>query len=118
VSIGYAIDKQGYSSDQVVSRIFMGTDPAAAAETYAELAALGDGPAGDRLRCLFERLVTLLQGAAYIHHGCLIWPDGRPIDNGELARLVLWDVTTIEADLRELARVGLMELIHLEGCHP
>jgi hypothetical protein len=111
VGISYAINNDGYGPDEVLSRIFTGTDAEEAAACCRELAALGDGLRGDRLRCLFQRLIQLLQGAVYVHHGCLIQADGTPLSNREIARLVAWDVTTIEADLRELARVGLMELV-------
>ena len=109
---------------KVLARIFTGTDSEEAAACRAELAALGDGPVGDRLRCLVERLVKLLQGEAYSHHGCLIRPNGEPLSNREIAQLALWDVTTIDADLRELARAGLLELVYrdtlptVEEYHP
>jgi hypothetical protein len=112
VGIMYTTNHDGYGPDEVLSRIFTGTDPDEAAACRAELAALGAGPAGDRLRCLFQRLIQLLQGTVYMHHGCLIQADGTPLSNREIARLVAWDVTAIEADLRELARGGLMELAY------
>jgi hypothetical protein len=118
------VNVDGYGPDEVLSWIFTGTDPEEAAACRAELAALRDGPAGDRLRCLFQRLVELLQGAAHAHHGFLLRADGTPLSNREIAQLALWDVTTIDADLRELARVGLMEMVcrdvlsMLEECRP
>ena len=116
MGISYDVDQDDYGPDAVLFRIFTGSSAAGWAECYAELSALGNGPEGDRLRCLFQRLVELLQGAVHVHHGCLIGPAGRPISNREIARLVLWDVTTIGGDLYDLSRVGLMECIRLEGC--
>ena len=115
MSIAYMSGDDGYSPAEVLARIFTGSGADAAAETYAELLALGDGPEGDRLRCLFEQLVTLVRDVADAYHGCLVRPDGEPMTDREIARLLCWDATTIDADLCELARVGLMTCEPLQG---
>ncbi len=96
-------------------RVFTGSSPAEWAECYAELAALGHGPEGDRLRCLFQRMVERLGGLAQVHDGRLLWPNAQPMTSAEIARIVLWDRDRIEQDLAELASVGLMVSETLRG---
>jgi hypothetical protein len=111
VSIGYVPNSDCYGSDEVLARIFIG-NPAEAETCRAELASLGQEAQGDRLRCLFQRLVELLQGKLHAHHGLLAWPDsGSPMTAAEIAQLVPWDQSTIADDLRQLAKVGLLERI-------
>jgi hypothetical protein len=98
-----------FNPDAILAAVFRGTSEAAAVACRAELASLGEGPDGDRLRDLFRRMVEMLRGRAYVHHGVLAWSTGRPMSPAEIAAEVVWDVTTIVADLRRLAEVGLME---------
>lgn len=106
-----------YAPDAIVSRTFTGCDAAEREQCRRELEALGTGPEGDRLRYLFERLVEALQGRAYVRGGALVWSGGQPMTNEEIAGFVIWDLDRIEDDLRELARVGLLECIP-EGALP
>ncbi len=102
-------DGNPYGPDAILAAVFRGDSEEARLECRSQLAALGDGPDGDRLRELFRRLVEMLRGRTYLHHGCLIWSSGRPMSSAEIAAEVVWDATAIGADLHRLAAVGLTE---------
>ncbi len=117
---GHRIQDNAYSPDVVLSEIFTGADAVEREQCRSELAGLGTGPEGDRLRELFRRLVTMMQRRSYLHHGGLIWSSGRPMRPAEVAAEVVWDVTTIKADLKRLADVGLIEqqvVQNVGGCN-
>ncbi len=115
MSIGYGVDPDDYSPEVIMHRVFTGSSAIEWTECYAELASLGDGPDGDRLRCLFQRLVEGLGGLAQVHDGRLLWPNAQPMTPAEIARTVFWDQDRIEDDLAELAKAGLMVCETLRG---
>lgn len=104
---GCGVIHDGYSSDQVLHRIFTGSSAAEAAETYAELEALGNSANGDRLRALCERLIQLLRDME-TGDGSFLWPSGEPMTPLDIAHRIGWDALTIATDLLQLEVVGLL----------
>ncbi len=98
-----------YSPDEAMRLVFTG-GPAEAEVCHQQLANLGQGLEGDRLRGLVVELIGLLRRHGHQHGGSFLCASGRPMTEHQISQAIGWDPACIGRDLRRIRSADLMSL--------